>query len=654
MKIINIINGVYNYFYFCFNKNFLIVLLIVKNIILIILIYYFDLNIEMNSNNNNKKIIEIDNALEFPKYEDNISFSNYSSELKPIAIYYPQIIDINNNDLELNKLNENFFNFNKTFLFNKIRNSVTLAKNHGIYGFGIYYIYNNNLEKIINKEIDLFLNNHYIDFPFLLIWKTKYFIELLNLLKVKFISYKKLLESELDKFVKNVKRYLKSKLYIKYKHRPILSIEHSYGTKNLKKVILMLRKKMIENKIGKIFILYSKHDEYNISKNENLFDGIYDKPKIFSFNNDNQEELKIFYYSGLIYKILLINEHKKKPKLFLCSMLEIKNKFFKYYSPSKYYLLNKVIINWTKENYKETNGIFIIDSWNNFEDGSYIEPDENYGYASLNAFSRALFNLPFKEDYYNLIYLQNRKIISIQVHLFYIDLLPEIISKTNNIPLRYDLYITINFPLDKEYVEENLKIYSNADKYEVLIVENRGRDVLPFFIQMKDKIKKYKYICHIHTKKSQHNPILGNEWRHYLYDNLLGNKNLISEIIYDFEIYDKLGFICADTYYNNVKGMTNFEYINCRYHEPNIKYMNFILKRLFGKFKVGTQLIFPDGDMFWAKVEAIYQIFSIDFKKKYPKENNQINGTFMHAIERIWLYIVKLNGYYYKIIFNYY
>ena len=58
--------------------------------------------------------------------------------------------------------------------------------------------------------------------------------------------------------------------------------------------------------------------------------------------------------------------------------------------------------------------------------------------------------------------------------------------------------------------------------------------------------------------------------------------------------------------------------------------------------------------MFWAKVKAVHQIFSVRLKKFFPKEKNQTNITIMHAIERIWLYIVKLNGYYYKTIFTKY
>ena len=65
-------------------------------------------------------------------------------------------------------------------------------------------------------------------------------------------------------------------------------------------------------------------------------------------------------------------------------------------------------------------------------------------------------------------------------------------------------------------------------------------------------------------------------------------------------------------------------------------------------------LIFPTGNMFWAKINSIYQIFKIRLKKKFPKELNQTNETIMHGIERIWLYLVKLNGYYFKIIFKHF
>ena len=80
--------------------------------------------------------------------------------------------------------------------------------------------------------------------------------------------------------------------------------------------------------------------------------------------------------------------------------------------------------------------------------------------------------------------------------------------------------------------------------------------------------------------------------------------------------------------------------------------MNLILKKISKMIKVGEKIDFPSGNMFWAKTKAIYQIFNI--RLKYPKELNQTNETIMHGIERIWLYLVKLNGYYYKTIFKHF
>ena len=68
-------------------------------------------------------------------------------------------------------------------------------------------------------------------------------------------------------------------------------------------------------------------------------------------------------------------------------------------------------------------------------------------------------------------------------------------------------------------------------------------------------------------------------------------------------------------------------------------------------YEAGELLDFPSGDMFWAKINAIYQIFEIIIDDKIPNEEGQVDCTIMHGIERIWLYIIKLNGYYYTKIF---
>ena len=411
----------------------------------------------------------------------------------------------------------------------------------------------------------------------------------------------------------------------------------------------------------------------------NLFDAEYDFPPRNNISFFFQKKLYRLYTS-LIYKYIEdINSTNEKP-IFRGSMLEWDNTprrgkyggIFQEYSPEKFYLLNlntifkntiikllknsnkrlnKIIINYTRLNYNINNRFMFVNAWNEWGEGSYLEPDDKYGYSSINALSKALFNLPFISNY-NIDNLTLSCQIIIQAHLFYYDLLDEIINKTNNIPTKFDLFITITSLNNRIFIENYIKNYSLANNYEIMIVENKGRDVYPFLKQLKSVFKNYKYVCHIHTKKTKIIiiPNLGQLWRKYIFNNLLGSKEIISEILSNFENFKKLGFIFPETYHEVYLAFGKQLNNKDRY------YMDIILKRLFpkNKFKVGTMIDFPEGNMFWAKISSIYQIFNTDFDDIIPEEKGQRDGTILHGIERIWIFIVKVNGYYYQKIFKHY
>ena len=65
------------------------------------------------------------------------------------------------------------------------------------------------------------------------------------------------------------------------------------------------------------------------------------------------------------------------------------------------------------------------------------------------------------------------------------------------------IYILQLYQKKKTNIEKIL-LYSNTNKYEIQIYINKRRDVYPFTAQMRKYYKKYKYICHLHTKKSKH------------------------------------------------------------------------------------------------------------------------------------------------------
>ena len=58
-----------------------------------------------------------------------------------------------------------------------------------------------------------------------------------------------------------------------------------------------------------------------------------------------------------------------------------------------------------------------------------------------------------------------------------------------------------------------------------------------------------------------------------------------------------------------------------------------------------SHIVFPVGNMFWARVDAILPFFTNIQMSDFPIEKGQVDGTIAHAIERLWVYVAEYNGY---------
>ena len=550
---------------------------------------------------NLSKVIKIDNLIKESLYQDDQDFSKFTTKYKILTIFYLQNI-IGTKDLFNIKKNEDI-NFNKSL----IKEQVKLAKKHGIYGFGIVYNITNGLK--LNEEVlNLFSSENMDNFPFciLIYYNETYNIENPTIL------------------VNRIKKYLTSENYIKLRGQPILGIFPS----SIEYLLITYFRKFETKDNKQIYIMTISNGNKNLDYVNNTNSIIE-----FPFNNIDLKSDFIQQYFYNFYYPDLIKEESIKSK-------SIRNFFIiNGSSPEKFYIIFKKYLNLINP---DKNAFILFNAWNNYEENCFLEPSEELGFTYLNYLSKAIFNLD-NDVIYVLNDLHNKCKVAIQIHIFYEDLIMDIINKTNNIPVKFDLYITITSPEIKSRLENDIKIYSKTNYFEILIVENKGRDVLPFLKQIKTKFKYYKYLCHIHTKKSLTAPELGNLWRNYLYNNLLGNTNIVSEILYEFENNEKLGFMFPETYFGIIQ---QFYLLT----EGTKNWMNFLATKLFSNYKVGELSNFPAGNMFWARIVAISQIFSYDFSKYFPEEDDQTNDTIMHAIERIWLYLVKFNDFYYKMI----
>ena len=564
---------------------------------------------------NDYKIIKIDNLINESLYQNNQDFSNFTTKHKIIAIYYPDNIIINNNR---NKYNNDINNFKI------IEDQVRLAKSHGIFGFGMVYnlfhTYNLN-----DTAFNSFLYINGLNFSFFIIFKENNEYSLQNnTLLMQHLTYNK---TNLFILFENVQNYLFNNNYIKFREKPIIGVFFSsFRTSSLIDDIKEFRWRK------NIFILSFSNNKNNSNIKDN--NSINYLIKLHSLNLGLTNELNKNYFYN-IYHHNLIKEDINEKKNIKNFDVVIGSK------PHKFYIILKDYLN----NIVHNKGYYILfNAWNDYYENLYLEPNKEYGFSYLNYFSKAIFDLN-DNKIYDLNLLNNKCKIAVQVHLFYEDLIAEIINKTNNIPVKFDLYITITSPNIYRTLDNYIKNYSRSNNYEILLVENKGRDVLPFLVQMKDKIKNYIYICHIHTKKSKTVPETGALWRNYLFNNLLGNINIVSEILNDLESNKKLGFIFPETFVGIIKPfyvLTN----------KTRNWMNFLSSKLFPNCGIGKLINFPAGNMFWSKINAIFQIFIYDLSIYFPGEDEQTNDTIMHGIERIWLYLVKYNHFKYKVIFN--
>ena len=259
------------------------------------------------------------------------------------------------------------------------------------------------------------------------------------------------------------------------------------------------------------------------------------------------------------------------------------------------------------------------------------------GLLSLKKFKR-LSTFKNKDIFSEL--MQSDKIkICVQVHIYYLDIINEIIKNLNRIPFHYHCYISTD-------TEEKVKIINNKfnrklkNTFNVMKFTNQGRDVAPFLEQMRGNINNYEYILHIHTKKSIGGLDFGNAWRKYLFKHLLGSRKNIEHIFLKFLTDANLGII-----YSTFPPVIPYMVWGGDIEQGKKNVHNFLTK-IGVEIALDDKPEFPAGNMFWARTKSIKKAFNTNINQSdFPCENQQIDMTLAHAIERSWVYIAKSEGY---------
>jgi len=213
--------------------------------------------------------------------------------------------------------------------------------------------------------------------------------------------------------------------------------------------------------------------------------------------------------------------------------------------------------------------------------------------------------------------------IAIVVHLFYIDIWEEILSYLKTLDISYDLYITIPEGLQEKDI---LNIFNQVPEVNLYMVENRGRDVLPF-LQILNIIdtKAYDYLCKLHTKKSVTSDS-GDAWRKLLYYDLIGSAQIVNDIIDTFDKEKDLGILTGK---NLILNAAKFDLGN----SDNVKVL-----ATMADIPYMTNYHFAAGTMFWIRSNVLDPLSPLieDDQLTFEDENGQSDHTLAHALERFF------------------
>jgi rhamnosyltransferase len=239
---------------------------------------------------------------------------------------------------------------------------------------------------------------------------------------------------------------------------------------------------------------------------------------------------------------------------------------------------------------------------------------------------------------------------AIHLHVFYLDVFERYISYLDSLPVQYDLFITTDTSEKRRYIENCIRHHKFEERIkEIFITPNKGRDILPW-LTIKDHINSYDIVGHFHTKKAiTEDEWVGILWQQEIFDLLLNSVNLILKT---FSLNPNIGVIIPDIplYFRNHP---------LRFFEE--KDMHTMMQKLWQKTGCKKNIIFSDllsvimpyGTMFWYRPAALRPLFQLDLTTEdIPAEPLIDNGTIIHCIERLIVYIAWNEGYDYRIIVN--
>ncbi|MEG1270129.1 MAG: rhamnan synthesis F family protein [Ruthenibacterium sp.] len=236
--------------------------------------------------------------------------------------------------------------------------------------------------------------------------------------------------------------------------------------------------------------------------------------------------------------------------------------------------------------------------------------------------------------------------VALVMHLYFMDLLDDSYRRVSVMPPEIDVYITTNTAEKKLQIEARFSTFP-CHSLTVLLIENRGRDVSSLLVGFAPYVEQYDYVCFVHDKKTvQNKPAsVGESFGMLCWDNVLQSNEYVHNVLSTFEDNPRLGILVPPV---PLFGPT-FPILHWKGWKPNFSVSQKLAKDLGFTVPIAEDKmpVAPYGTMFWFRTKALEPLYRHHWKyEDFPVEPNGLDGTILHAIERLYPIAAQQAGYY--------
>ena len=229
------------------------------------------------------------------------------------------------------------------------------------------------------------------------------------------------------------------------------------------------------------------------------------------------------------------------------------------------------------------------------------------------------------------------------MHLYYMDLLEESVHYASAMPEDADIRVFTCSEENRKKISEAFSVLKNP--VEVRVTQNRGRDVGSLLVGAADLQEQYDLICFYHDKKTNHlQPLTAGKSSAYLTAACaLSSACYVRNVISYFEENPLTGMLSGMTpNHAGFLGLLGMEW------GPNYPLTKQLAEELGFRVPLSEDHI-PAvglGNVFWYRTKALAPMFRKKWQyTDFPEEPVGIDGTVLHAMERLYPFAVQEAGY---------